>query len=67
LALEDIAKKLPAAGVEYNPKDFSGLVYHDKTTEINLLLFRSGIIIGYGTPFLDHFDELLTDLEQYYS
>lgn len=67
LALYDISKKLPTSDIEYNPKVFPGLVYHDKTTDINVLMFSSGTIVGYGTPYLQHFEELLSELEQYYA
>jgi transcription initiation factor TFIID TATA-box-binding protein len=67
LVLPVIAKKLPTTETEYNPREFPGLVYHDKDTDINVLIFSSGVIIGYGAPFIDHLDELLSDLEQHYS
>ena len=67
LALNEISKKLPKGNIEYNPTTFPGLVFHDTTTEINVLMFSSGTIVGYGTPYLQHFEELLTELEQYYT
>ena len=67
LSLEMISKKLPTDSVTFNPREFPGLVYHDKTTDIKVLMFKSGTIVGYGTPFLVHFKELLADLEQYYT
>jgi transcription initiation factor TFIID TATA-box-binding protein len=67
LALEQIYRKLPPTETKYNPIEFPGLVFHDKSTDINILMFKSGTIVGYGAPFLDHFDELLKELEQYYT
>jgi len=67
LVLEQINKKLPVTDTKYNPIDFPGLVYHDNSTDINVLMFKSGTIIGYGTPFLDHFEGLFNDLEKYYT
>jgi transcription initiation factor TFIID TATA-box-binding protein len=67
LALEIISKKMPADNIEYKPNEFPGLVYHDKTTDIKVLLFKSGTIVGYGAPFLVNFEELLADLEEYYT
>lgn len=69
LDLKTIAKKLPTSDsvVEYDPKKFSGLVYHDQATDIHVLLFDSGIIVGYGSPLLFELDQLLTELEQYYT
>ncbi len=67
LALENISKKLPASKVEYHPRDFPGLVYHDTTTDIKVLMFNSGTIVGYGNPFLFELEQLMADLEQYYT
>ncbi|WP_455393047.1 hypothetical protein [[Eubacterium] cellulosolvens] len=67
LALDILSKKLPGGDVTYKPTDFPGLVYHDKVTDINILMFKSGVVIGYGTPFLEHFEELLADLTKYYT
>lgn len=67
LSLETISKKLPADNVTYNPNEFPGLVYHDNATDITVLMFKSGTIVGYGAPFLVNFEELFTDLEQYYT
>ena len=67
LDLGTIAKKLPGSDIEYIPNKFPGLVYHDNATEITLLLFSSGVIVGYGSPRLMDLDELITELEQYFS
>ncbi|MFW9880276.1 MAG: TATA-box-binding protein [Candidatus Thorarchaeota archaeon] len=67
LTLENISKKMPADNVEYKPNEFPALVYHDKITDIKVLIFKSGTIVGYGAPFLVNFEELLADLEEYYT
>ncbi len=66
LILNDISKKLPAANIEYKPNEFPGLVYHDKATDINVLMFSSGTIVGYGNPFLFEIEQVLSKLEEFY-
>ena len=67
LDLKNIEKKLPSADVEYYPFKFPGLIFKDKTTEISVLMFKSGVIVGYGSPQLIDLEDLLTDLEQFYT
>ncbi len=67
LDLKNIEKKLPRADVEYNPAKFPGLIFKDKTTEISVLMFKSGVIVGYGSPQFIDLEDILTDLEQYYT
>jgi transcription initiation factor TFIID TATA-box-binding protein len=67
LTLDKISKKLPASNIEYNPREFPGLVYHDKATNINVLIFDSGKIVGYGNPYLFELEQLMAELEQFYT
>ena len=69
LDLEAISKKLPKTNseIEYDPKKFPGLKYHDNATDINVLLFNTGVIVGYGTHLLIELEQLLGELEEYYT
>jgi transcription initiation factor TFIID TATA-box-binding protein len=67
LNLDEIAKKMPKDSIEYNPRKFPGVVFHDKTTDITVLIFRSGVIVGEGSPHVVDLDDVLTKLEQYYT
>lgn len=66
LNIQEIANKLPADDVQYDPKIFPGLIFKDKTTEITVLIFKSGTVVGFGSPALVDLEELLTELEEYY-
>ena len=67
LNLRSIVKKIPNGNVEYNPSLFPGLVFKDEPTEISVLVFSSGVIVGYGSPELVDLEDVMNDLEQYYS
>jgi transcription initiation factor TFIID TATA-box-binding protein len=67
LNLATIQSKLPNDDVEYNPKKFPGLVYNDKSTDINALIFNTGVVVGYGSPHLVDLDDVLTKLEEAYN
>jgi transcription initiation factor TFIID TATA-box-binding protein len=67
LDLESITKKLPPDDFEYNPKNFPGIIYHEKTTEISALIFKTGVIVGYGSPHIVEMDNVLERLEKYYT
>jgi len=69
LDLDKVSKNLAATNAEvtYDRKKFPGIIYHDKITDITVLLFKSGIIVGYGSPILLELDQLLTELEQHYT
>lgn len=67
LDLNLVANKLPAEDLEFSPKQFPGVIYHDKSTDISVLIFKTGVIVGYGSPHLVHLDDVLTKLEEYYT
>jgi transcription initiation factor TFIID TATA-box-binding protein len=67
LDLASLRDKLPIDDVEYNPKKFPGLIYNDKTTDISALIFKTGVVVGYGSPHLVDIDDVLTKLEESYS
>ena len=67
LNLADLAKSIPVGEIEYNPQKFPGLILYDKNTGISVLMFKSGVIIGYDSPYLMEIQNLLTELEQFYS
>jgi len=67
LNLAEIVTKLPEGNAEFNPTKFPGLIYTDPTTEIKVLIFKTGVIVGYGSPLFVEFNDLFTELEQYYT
>jgi transcription initiation factor TFIID TATA-box-binding protein len=67
LDLVELEKKLPASKMESRPDNFPGLIYKDDATEIKVLIFGSGKVVGYGSPELIELEQLLTELEKYYT
>lgn len=67
LNLFELSTKISKEHLEFNPKKFPGLIYNDSTTGISVLIFQSGVIVGYGSPHLIDIQDLLESLEQYYS
>lgn len=67
LMLDVISKKLPASMIEYTPNDFPAIIYKDDSSDIKVLMFNSGTIVGYGSSYLVELEELLSNLEKYYS
>jgi len=67
LDLKKVFNNLPDGTKEYNPGKFPGLIYTDKTTDISVLIFSTGVIVGYGSPHMVDIQELIESLEKYYS
>ena len=67
LDLDAISIKLPGDKIEYNPTKFPGLIFQDKNSNISVLIFKSGVIVGYGSPNILALQDLLESLEKYYT
>ena len=67
LNLEEIIKRMPVENIEYDPRKFPGIIFLDKTTDVTVLIFRSGVIVGHGTPHIIDLNDVLTKLENYYT
>jgi transcription initiation factor TFIID TATA-box-binding protein len=66
LELKTISEYLPAMHTTYNPTEFPGIVYHDKPTDIRVLIFNSGTVVGYGNPHLANIQDILAELEKFF-
>ena len=66
LNLKSVSDLLPSMHTTYKPSEFPGIVYHDKPTDITVLIFNSGVIVGYGNPHLANLQDILDELEKFY-
>jgi transcription initiation factor TFIID TATA-box-binding protein len=67
LDLEELSIKLPGDNVEYDTKKFPGLIFQDQNSSITVLIFKSGVIVAYGSSNIFKLEELLVSLEKHYS